>query len=80
MSIELCLNIGVFELGVTSFAHADDWGALLYDPQFALLHDGSLAHLAYRAQDLWISNGTTTNRCICICICLTCNERKRYNY
>jgi hypothetical protein len=46
MSIELCLNIGVLELSVATFTYADGRRALLYDPQFSLLHDCSLAHQA----------------------------------
>jgi hypothetical protein len=52
VGFKLCLNIGVWarkvglELGVAPFAYADGRRALLYDPQFALLHDCSLAHQA----------------------------------
>jgi hypothetical protein len=49
VGIELCLNIGILELSVAPFAYADGWMALLYDPQFALLHDCSLAHSVGRA-------------------------------
>jgi hypothetical protein len=49
MSIKLCLNIGTMELGVAPFTHADGRRASLYNPQFALLHDCSLAHRAGRA-------------------------------
>lgn len=49
VGIELCLNIGILELSIAPFTHADGRRALLYDPQFALLHDSSLAHLAGRA-------------------------------
>jgi hypothetical protein len=49
VGIKLCLNVGIFELSVASFAHPDGgWRGLLYDPQLALLHDCSLAHLAGR--------------------------------
>jgi hypothetical protein len=40
MGIEFGLNIGTFELGVAPFADAK---VLLYNPQFALGHDCSLA-------------------------------------
>jgi hypothetical protein len=36
-------------LRVAPFAYADGWRGLLHDPQFAFLHDCSLAHLAGRA-------------------------------
>ena len=49
MGVKLCLNIGILELSVAPFAYADGWRALLYDSQFALLHECSLAHLAGRA-------------------------------
>ncbi len=56
VGIELCLNVGFeirkagLELGVAAFAYADGrWRGLLYDPQFALRHDCSLAHLVGRA-------------------------------
>jgi hypothetical protein len=48
VGVELCLNIGTLELSITPFAHANGWGRLLYDPQFALWHNCSLAHLAGR--------------------------------
>ena len=49
VGVKLCLNIGIPELGVASFAYADRRRGSLYDPQFALRHDCSLAHLAGRA-------------------------------
>ena len=49
VGVKLCLNIGIPELSVASFAYADGRGGSLYDPQFALLHDCSLAHPAGRA-------------------------------
>jgi hypothetical protein len=36
-------------LGVAPLTHSDGRRTSLYDPQFALLHDCSLAHLAGRA-------------------------------
>ena len=48
VGIELCLNIGILELSITPFAYADGRRGLLYDLQFALRHDCSLAHLAGR--------------------------------
>ncbi len=45
MNIELCLNIGILKLSVAPFADANGWRSLLYNPQFALRHDCSLAHL-----------------------------------
>jgi len=47
--VESCLNIPILELNVTPFAYANDRRAFLYDPQFSLLHDCSLARLARRA-------------------------------
>jgi hypothetical protein len=47
VGVKLCLNIGILELSVASFAHS--YGRrrrLLYDPQFPLLHNCSLAHSA----------------------------------
>jgi len=44
VGVKLCLNTIALELNVAPFAYADSRGALLYDPQFALLHDCSLAH------------------------------------
>jgi hypothetical protein len=32
------------ELGIATFADADSWEGRLYDAQFSLLHDCSLAH------------------------------------
>jgi len=49
VDIKLCLNIGTLELRVAPFTYANGWRALLHDPQFALLHNCSLAHLAGRA-------------------------------
>jgi hypothetical protein len=43
----LCVILGGLarlELGVATFANADGRKGRLYDPQFALLHDCSLAH------------------------------------
>jgi hypothetical protein len=48
VGIELCLNIGILELSIAPFTDADGWRALLYDPQLAIMHDYSLAHLAGR--------------------------------
>lgn len=49
VGIELRLNISILELSVAPFTDADSRRAFLYDPQFALLHDCSLAHQAGRA-------------------------------
>ena len=49
VGVKLCLNIGILELSVASFTYADGRRGSLYDPQFALRHDCSLAHLAGRA-------------------------------
>ena len=56
MSIKLRPNIGAWrgkvglELSIAPFTYADGWKwGFLYDPQFALLHDCSLAHPAGRA-------------------------------
>ena len=55
VGVELCLNIDIWErfagpeLSIATFADAHSRRGLLYDPQFALLHDCSLAHLAERA-------------------------------
>ena len=49
VGIELCLNIRILELSVAPLAYADGRRGLFYDPQFALLHDCSLAHHAGRA-------------------------------
>ena len=49
VGVKLCLNIAILELGVASFATANGRRGSLYDPQFALRHDCSLAHLAGRA-------------------------------
>jgi hypothetical protein len=48
VSVKLCLNIGIFELGIASLAHADGRRGLFHDPQFALWHGFSLAHSAGR--------------------------------
>ena len=45
VGVELGLNTLAFELRATSFADAK---ALFHDPQFSLLHNCSLAHLAGR--------------------------------
>lgn len=66
VGVELCLNIDIWErfagpeLSIATFADADSWRGLLYDPQFATLHDCSLTHSAGEAIALWKSNGTTT--------------------
>ena len=44
VGIELCLNVGVFELSIATLAHADGRRGLFYDPQFALRHVQSLTH------------------------------------
>jgi hypothetical protein len=44
VGIKLCLNVGIFELSVAPFTNADGGRRLFYHPQFALLHDLSLAH------------------------------------
>jgi hypothetical protein len=55
MRVELCLNMGLcgrkarLELSVAPLAYADGGRHSFYDPQFALLHDSSLAHQAGRA-------------------------------
>ena len=55
MRVELRLNMGLcggnarLELGVAPLAYTDSGRHSFYDPQFALLHDCSLAHLAGRA-------------------------------
>jgi hypothetical protein len=49
VGIKLFLNIGTVELRVAPFTYANYWRALLHDPQFALRHNCSLAHLAGRA-------------------------------
>ena len=56
VSIELRPNIGAWrgkaglELSIAPFTYADGWKwGFLYDPQFALPHDCSLAHLVGRA-------------------------------
>lgn len=48
VGVKLCLNIIALELGATSFADAESRRGLLYDPQFALGHDLSLAQSAGR--------------------------------
>ncbi len=48
MGIELYLNIIAFELGVAAFTYANGGRGLLHDPQFALLHNCSLAYPAER--------------------------------
>lgn len=48
VGIELCLNIGILELSVAALTHADGRRGLLYDPQLALGHVQSLAHLGGR--------------------------------
>jgi len=49
VGVEFCLNIGIFELSVAPLAYADSWRRLFDDPQFALRHNRSLAHLAGKA-------------------------------
>ena len=56
VSIKLRPNIGAWrgkaglELSIAPFTYADCWKwGFLYDPQFALPHDCSLAHLVGRA-------------------------------
>ena len=49
VGVKLRLNISILELRVAPFAYADGRGTSLHDPQFALLHDCSLAYLAGRA-------------------------------
>lgn len=49
VSIELCLDIVGLELGITALTYPNGGRCSLYDPQLALLHNGSLAHLAGRA-------------------------------
>ena len=44
VGIELCLDIGVFELSVAPLADADSRRGLLYNPQLAFRHVQSLAH------------------------------------
>ena len=46
VGVELCLNVGILELGIAPFADAKP---LFHDPQFALRHDFSLAHREGRA-------------------------------
>ena len=48
VSVELCLNIGVFELSIAALTDTDGRRGLLYDPQLALGHVQSLAHLGGR--------------------------------
>ncbi len=48
-NIKLCVGHAGLELNIAAFADADGRRALLYDPQLALLHDCSLAHLVGRA-------------------------------
>lgn len=54
VGVELCLNIDIWEifagpeLSIATFADAHRRRGLLYDPQFAILHDCSLAHSAGR--------------------------------
>ena len=54
VGVKLCLNIDIWEkfagpeLSIATFADADCRKGLLYDPQFALLHDCSLAHSVER--------------------------------
>ncbi len=43
VGVELGLNILALKLGTTPFADTEGRRGLLYDPQFALLHDCSLA-------------------------------------
>lgn len=50
VDIKLCLNAVALELSITPFAYADGWRGLLDDPQFALGHVQSLAHLAGQTQ------------------------------
>jgi hypothetical protein len=50
VGVKLCLNVGILELSVASFANSDGGRrGLLYDPQLTLLHGCSLAHRAGRA-------------------------------
>src|SRR6266576_4817941 len=70
VGIKLCGNVSVgirsarFELCVTALTDANDrrWG-YFHDPQFALVHDCSLAHLAGRSGRLWKSNRAITDCC-----------------
>ena len=48
VGIKLCLNIIALELSVASFADAESWMGLLYNPKFSFRHDSSLAHPAGR--------------------------------
>ena len=44
--VELRLHVRPFELSIAPFAYADGWRSSLHDPQVALCHNPSLAHLA----------------------------------
>src|SRR6266446_10924443 len=70
VGIKLCGNVSLgirgarLELCVTALTEANDrrW-RYFHDPQFALVHDCSLAHQAGRASRLWKSTGTTSDCC-----------------
>ncbi len=49
VGIELCLNVGIFELSVAALTDTDGRRGLLYDPQLALGHVQSLAYRAWWA-------------------------------
>jgi hypothetical protein len=49
VGIKLRLNIDTLKLSVAPFADGEGRRGWLYDPQFALLHDCSLAHWTGRA-------------------------------
>jgi hypothetical protein len=46
---ELGWNVLAFELGIAPFADAEGRRIRLHDPEFALCHDPSLAHVAWEA-------------------------------
>ena len=48
VGIELRLNISILELSIAALAHADGRSSLFHNPQLALRHVQSLAHLAGR--------------------------------
>jgi hypothetical protein len=51
-----------FELRIARLAYAEhEVPHPFYDPELGPWHESSLAQLADRAQDLWISNGTYRN-------------------